>query len=461
MRRAALAALVLGAVACGDSEAPPRAQWVVTITTDAPPPPFFDRMLVEVLDDTGALACGAGCRRSFAITSDTVWPFELGVTASSAPTHVRARIHRSDHVDAAGLPLAPMLIDVMGRLPEANGITPVELTAPMACFGVASDPAGHVACDPSEHVLGDEPRLGPPSSTPLVAGSWGPAQRVQCRGDIPPGMVCIPGGAFFLGRAFAVPSLLNTTPEHLVKVSPFALDVDEMTVGTVRQLIRGTELERGPTVPVADPMDPDSACTWRGVSSAENDALPINCVRWGFAGRVCEMLGKRMPTEAEYEWAAGNTTLETDYPWGGDPDTCANARVAHGRLRTETTGVEAPSCRRKQTPLPPWGPVAGGHPKDVTLLGVRNLAGNLSEWAGDRFYAAFTDPCWGNPTTLVENPRCDLEASRLLTAAPARGGSWSDIELFSRSIARVPKVATAEHLEWAPSVGFRCARDAR
>lgn len=454
-------ALVLGAVACGDSEAPPRAQWVVKVTTNAPPPPFFDRVLVEILDDTGALACGGGCRRSFAITSDTAWPIELGVTASSAPTHVRARIHRSDHVDAAGLPLAPMLIDVMGRLPEANGITPVELAAPMECFGVGSDPAGHAACDPSLHVLGDEPRLGPPSATPLVPGSWGPAQQVECRGDLPPGMVCIPGGAFFFGKVVAAASsLIRTTPEHLVKLSPFFLDVDEITVGAVRQLIRGTELEVGPRVPVVDPKHPDSACVWRGVGSAENDAMPMNCVRWGFARRVCEMLGKRMPTEAEFEWAAGNTTLETDYPWGGDPDACSNARVAHGRtLDTETTAVEALSCRKRQTPLAPWGPVAGGHPKDVTLLGVRNLGGNLSEWAGDRFYAEYTDPCWGDPSTLVENPRCDLEAPRLLTAAPSRGGSWSDLELFSRTVARLPKVSTDQHQEWAPNVGFRCARD--
>lgn len=459
MKRAALMAFVLGAVACSDSEAPPRAQWVVQITTNAPPPPFFDRMLVEILDDTGALACGAGCRRSFAITSDTVWPVELGVTASSAPTHVRARLHRADHVDAAGLPLVPMLVDVMGRLPEAEGITPVELAAPMECFGVESDPAAHAACDPSLHVLGDEPRLGPPSATPLVAGSWGPARRVDCRGDVPPGMVCIPGGAFFFGKVFAASAVIKTAPEHLVKLSPFLLDVDEMTVGAVRQLIRGTDIENAPSVPVVDPMHPDSACTWRGLSSAENDALPMNCVRWGFARRVCELLGKRVPTEAEYEWAAGNTTLETDYPWGGDPDICANARVAHGRLDTETTGLEAPSCRAKQTPLPPWGPVAGGHPKDITLLGVRNLGGNLSEWTGDRFYAEYTDPCWGSTTTLVENPRCDLEAPRLLTAVTARGGSWSGIGILARSIARTAKISTDQHREWAPDVGFRCARD--
>lgn len=461
MKRVALAALVLGAFACGDAQAPPRAQWVVEITTNAPPPPFFDRMLVEILDDTGALACGAGCRRSFAIVSDTVWPIELGVTGSSAPTHVRARIHRSDHVDGAGLPLAPMLIDVMGRLPGADGVTPVELAAPMECFGIASDPAGHAACDPNQHVLGEEPRLGPPTTTPLVPGSWAPAQRVDCRGDVPPGMVCIPGGVFFFGKVFAASSVIKTTPEHLVKVSPFALDVDEMTVGAIRQLIRGTALEDAPNVPVVDPMHPDSACTWRGVSSAENDALPMNCVRWGFAKRVCELLGKRMPTEAEYEWAAGNTTLETDYPWGGDPDACANARLAFGRLATETTATEAPSCRTRQTPLPPWGPLAGGHPKDVTLLGVRNLAGNLSEWAGDRFYADYSDPCWGKPTALVEDPRCDLEASRLLTAVTARGGSWSNLEIQARAVSRTAKIATAQHLEWAPDVGFRCARDAR
>jgi formylglycine-generating enzyme len=445
------------AVACSD-EAPARDQWVVTIATDAPPPPFFDRALVEIVGDDGELVCGSACRRLFGFADARAWPLSFGLTASTRPAHLRVRLYRSDHTAPDGFPLPPMLVDAAGRLPPARGVTPVTLELHMRCFGVASEIVGARTCDPATGELGDEPVLGA-RDVPIKMGSWGPAQPRPCTFAVPKGMVCVPGGVFFLGAHLpGSPVAQTTTPEHLVQVSPFALDIEEATVGDVRALVNAGAIPE-PMAKTVDPFAPDHACTYLSSTAIQADAYPINCLSRALAEKACVALGKRLPTEAEYEWAAGNQGLETDYPWGEDRDACSRAIVGRGRDAVETRATEFATCRvRGSTGLLPWGPVPGGSANDVNALGIKNLAGSMGEWAADRSYSGFDDPCWGPVTKLQVDPRCDNPA-RETRSSVSRGGCWAFFEGFSRATSRkVEETDDAHPASESPYVGFRCAK---
>jgi formylglycine-generating enzyme required for sulfatase activity len=413
----------------------------VRVSTDAPVPQFGDRLLLEVLGDDGAPAC-TSCRRELGVTDATTWPVSFGVVASSdAPVHVRVRLYRADHTGPSGVPEGTALLDAVGRLPVADG--------------VPSDVVGHTSCAPASGLAVAEPTLGPLQSPPASVGSWTGAKDVPCSGSPPAGMVCVPGGAFLMGGPdyFPTDDASAAQPEHLVQLSAYALDVDEVTVGVVRDLlVRGLVTEE-PTAKLMDPSTNRAACTYLGKDAADNDALPVNCVSLALSRSACAALGKRLPTEAEWEFAAGNRTAETKYPWGYDDDGCSNAIVSRGRSGIETLGNIADefyACRVQGQTILPWGPQLGGHPKDVTTLGLKNLGGNLTEWVEDAF-GAYAGPCWNKGAVLV-NPTCTTP-----DAGPSiqslRGGDWAGPQFNARAYQRGPAVATGPE----KTIGFRCA----
>jgi formylglycine-generating enzyme required for sulfatase activity len=261
-------------------------------------------------------------------------------------------------------------------------------------------------------------------------------------------MACVPGGALLLGDPHAFPTIGDKAPlpERLVQLSPFALDVDEVSVGTVRQLVLDGAVAGAPVPRSLDPQLPEGACNYLDPSDASNDALPVNCVTRPYAQAVCEALGKRLPSEAEWEWAAGNLHEETAYPWGDDGDVCAHAVVGLGRF-AEAYQPEPIGCRTAADgSFLPWGPAPGGHALDVTALGVHNLAGNVAEWVADRL-ASYTATCWSGGAPMLIDPVCD--ASGL--AYGIRGSSWAGFALSARAAARDGNTGSSN------AVGFRCA----
>jgi formylglycine-generating enzyme len=447
-----LAAIVVG---CQPSSGEPRAQWVVEISTDAPVPQLGDRLLVEILRDDG-LPC-TGCVREFGVDSPSSLPISFGVLPQAGTTlHVRATLFRAEASNNLSRPLDDAHVEALGQLPPAHGIVKVALPLHMECFGIASNPSTHESCDPSSKSLGQEPLLvdGPP----LVTGAWARAVSRPCTNTPPDGMACIDGGPLLLG-SYSTPAIdvdLRPAPQHLVVLSPFFVDKDEVTVGTVRQLLLTNAIppQDAPTLHASSISVDDWDCRYLGLDDASNDAWSVTCLTFAAARDVCNALGKRLVKEAEWEYVARNGKAQTTFPWGEGGDICARSIVARGFSNTTSSGGYQSSACRNYLPnqILEGGPVAGGNPNDVTTSGVRNMAGNVSEWVADTF-APYKDVCWSSP--VLNDPQCNVEPLYFHHLQAVRGGNWR-LEAFNANSA----IRNLEPLDTrVTAVGVRCAKD--
>ena len=154
---------------------------------------------------------------------------------------------------------------------------------------------------------------------------------------------------------------------------------------------------------------------------------PINCVTAEQAVTFCRSLGKRLPTEAEWELAARGTDGRS-YPWGNDaPHSCRQAIVG---------GLDGPCGARKGT----WEvatTVDGTSPS-----GAYDMAGNVWEWIADDFEAY--------PKERVVDPFLPPRTGKGIV----RGGSWDYSGLGAKATMRLQVDRTFA----LNNVGFRCAK---
>jgi formylglycine-generating enzyme required for sulfatase activity len=217
----------------------------------------------------------------------------------------------------------------------------------------------------------------------------------SCFSDLPDGgaasgagggeMAQIPRGTFVLGDR-----------GDRVTVGAFELDVSEVT-----SLAFGECVSQGACAATF----PGGTCTG-GQRALEQH--PMNCVSLTQALAYCGWLGKRLPTEEEWEWAARGGDRGLKYPWGDQPP---SAQLCWNRCEG--------TCRTRAFP--------------PSAFGLYDLAGNVWEWTSSRSTAAGDT---GHPVF--------------------RGGGWrNDQASFFRVAARF-----ADHPDDAQSVfiGFRCAR---
>jgi formylglycine-generating enzyme required for sulfatase activity len=225
------------------------------------------------------------------------------------------------------------------------------------------------------------------------------------------GMLLLPGGRFTMGSSLrGAPRSERARP---MVIGPYWIDRTETTVADYQACVAAGAC--------AAPQRSSAACTaGRGVPG-----LPISCVRWEDARAYCRFVRKRLPTEAEWEFAARGTR-RVAYPWGGTGASCALAVT----LLRDTSGH---SCS-------PSGPApVGAHPKGASAFGVLDLAGNVEEWVDD--FWSESPPAEGRPAS---------GASHVL-----RGGGWQTPPSRARTSSR----SWGSSMEAGPNVGFRCARD--
>jgi formylglycine-generating enzyme len=242
-------------------------------------------------------------------------------------------------------------------------------------------------------------------------------------------------------------------------VSDFNLDRFEVTVGRFRNFV--AFLQKGGAIPEgagAHPAQPGDgwqsawsaklvdvpsalACdlhpTWTA-SPGDNDVLPINCVNWYAAFAFCAWDGGRLPTEAEWEYAA---TLNASgqkgvYPWGSEaPD---DTRAVYC---SSVSATEQNPCTDDKNPNRP-GKVGSKSPAGDSPWGHADLAGNVWEWTLDSF-APYSDAC----QDCVSFPETNGDRQ-------VRGGSWN------YGAYALPGGLRTNHLEtqFTEKLGVRCAR---
>jgi formylglycine-generating enzyme required for sulfatase activity len=236
----------------------------------------------------------------------------------------------------------------------------------------------------------------------------------------PEGMTTIPGGKYFMGSDDRKDEE-NERPAHQVTLSPYCMDTTEVTVAAYKACSDRGECKRAPKENDWDGIDAtahklyDPLCNIREPEERANH--PINCLDWELADAFCKAVGKRLPTEGEWEFATRGSDGRK-YPWGDDPpltggflNACGKECVAWGKKHPDP-----------DNPLTAMYPVddgfattapVGSFPKGVSPFGLSDVVGNVWEWVGD-WYA----PYGPDKVTDPKGPATGTE--RVL-----RGGAWN------------------------------------
>ena len=236
---------------------------------------------------------------------------------------------------------------------------------------------------------------------------------------VPEGMVLIPAGSFEMGSNDAAAND-DEQPVHTVRLDAFYMDKHEVTNAQFKAFV-----DANPRWQKTRNDKPGYLGDWDGTDYPSGKAPhPVVDVSWYAAVAYAEWAGKRLPTEAEWEYAARGGLAGKKYPWGDDEPTSADANYDENVGDTTPIGLYP----------------ANGY-------GLYGMAGNVSEWCLDTYYADFyaeSDDRW-NPIAV------GIDDGFMIVF---RGGSW-----FSG--ARHLRVADRDGV--APTltidiIGFRCVR---
>ena len=218
---------------------------------------------------------------------------------------------------------------------------------------------------------------------PGADSSCGPDGKSDCCAS-----VVVPGGTF--NR--------SNDPTWPATVSPFRLDVYEVTLGRFRKYLAANpatmttppapgagahekipgsgwdaawndfqndwlEYDKDALVTKLHCGDTGSSMAYLGDLSDKYESYPMNCLTWFDAFAFCAWDGGRLPTEAEWNFAAAGGEEQRLYPWGDTPP--------------------APEVEESWVGVPSMIAAAGAHPEDVGRWGHFDFAANFTEWVLD------------------------------------------------------------------------------
>ena len=224
---------------------------------------------------------------------------------------------------------------------------------------------------------------------------------------VPPvGMVRIPAGSFEMGST-TEDADEDEQPVHIVYLDTFYMDEYEVTNAQFKVFVDANPHWQQDNIEDGF-HNGDYLEHWDGNTYPSGKANhPVTDVSWYAAMAYAKWAGKRLPTEAEWEYAARGGLAGKDYPWG---DTISRVGYAIYYLRSGAKSV-------------------GQHAANG--YGLYDMAGNVWEWCLDEYDADFyaeshdnLNPISGERTLqwLLEN----FTSSRTDSARVLRGGSWID-----------------------------------
>jgi iron(II)-dependent oxidoreductase len=223
-------------------------------------------------------------------------------------------------------------------------------------------------------------------------------------------------------------SFENETPAHVVEVSAFRIDRDEVTNARFAAFLEARPEWRRENVP-ADRQNGHYLELWTDghVPSSRADH-PVAFVTWHAAQAFCRWAGGRLPTEAEWELAARAGT-DAEFPWGDGPPTAELANyAASGNKDTVPVGRYPPNP-----------------------LGLHDLAGNVWELVLDEWQDHYPEGRQHDP--IVGGPVSDDSLLAVTGRRVLRGGSFGGSPVNLRTRWRDSHPVTNA----VAFVGFRCA----
>jgi len=302
---------------------------------------------------------------------------------------------------------------------------------------------------------------GAAASTPAIAATT-PAGFVDCVDC--PAMVIVPPGVFDMGssdderRYYGVPEALGRreAPRHRVTIAAaFAIGRTEVTLDQYARFVDATRRPDDPAGCATFDRASDSwivrpGFTWRHPGVATSATHPVTCVSWNdataFAAWLSQRTGRnyRLPSEAEWEYAARGGTATAAY-WGDSAElSCANANVMNAAT---DAALGRPASWRNRLMCNGAAsftvPVASYKPNP---FGLYDMIGNVWEWAADCARPDYAGAP-GDGSALSE-PGCPTHS--------IRGGAFHSAPYFARAASRGYGKAPGYR---SIAIGFRLAAD--
>jgi len=282
----------------------------------------------------------------------------------------------------------------------------------------------------------------PSTGSAAPAPMPGPAAAPEA-GVCASGMVLIQAGSMYMGSRELGD---DAKPTHEVTVSGFCLDRTEVTTRSYLACVDKGKCEKPPERvhwPEIAPADEKRYSSFCNAPAGDRGEHPINCVAWSMADKFCKERGARLPTEAEWEFAARGSS-QRKYPWGDTPPSsetlnacgaeCASWFAAHGEKHH-------PTMYPADDGYPGTAPV-GSFKAGASEGGVLDLAGNVWEWTAD----------WYGPYS--SEPARDPKGPSTGKLRVARGGDFTG---FQPDWARPAYRWKTDPETYNHAIGFRCA----
>ncbi len=270
------------------------------------------------------------------------------------------------------------------------------------------------------------------------------------------GMIRLPGGVFTMGNpAMGSPAEGNrdAQPLHQVRLKPFWLDTAPVTNRQFQQFVEQTDYQtdaerRGSSLVfdrTAGSWGEIAGANWRHPETSDSSLVgredhPVVHVTWRDAVAYAAWAEKRLPTEAEYEFAARGGLSDCIFPWGRErnPGGRHLANDWQGHFPQQDLGEDGYRGTSPTGKFPP------------NRFGLYDMAGNVWNWCAD-WYAA--DYYGASPSNDPSGPSDGNERVR-------RGGSWLSAPSYRGAL----RVAYRDHAppgESTNHTGFRCARNVK